>query len=755
MDKIKLHFEKLYREDRNGECCGVAIPFAKGELKEASLIKISDAGTIQPSQTKVTSTWDDGSVKYAFVRFLADLPGNASKDFDVVSEKNYHVPKNVVLVSKDDEKLSVSNGKLVIDFGYGSRLFEQIAYSEDIVYTENAFEGPVITIGGTACELDVEEWTVPEEGPVFAKVLGKGKIIVPEEAGLRFSEKESLDFECMIKISAGSPYFEIGWRIINRSFKDIVPESMIFRFNESFVGTPEDANKNPRTSVGRSAYRTSLYTSEEGENVSARTTADIIMEENFEHFGEVLHGCLFADYTAENYGISATVFQPYQNFPKAVTASKNGLEVHIIPEGEEKVKIGAGMAREQKFLLHFHSGATTTDEIINRALIYQMPDTPTLDPEVFERAGVMPEIFVSKRKQDQDKEIFLIDMADAHARGYGMMNWGDAPDPNYTAQGRGGGAQVWVNNEYDYGHAQYLQFARTGIRRFLDYGNVATWHQMDVDICHFGKDELKTGGQYMHICGHNGGLNGDEHFGEVTPSHEWVEGLLDCYHFTCDERAYEAALKIGENVLKLLELPKYQTVGEVGARETGWALRAFASLYEETHDPKWLSKCDMIINQFKAWRNEYGAWLQRYTDNTLIRVPFMISVAVISLERYYSATGDGSVRAMMVEAVDDLIENGMTEQGLFYYKELPSLRKNGHNPLVLEALAVAYKYTGDRKYLEAGKRTLERIMANPPAVSNKKVKVEDAVLIGNVSPKNFAQGFLPIARYYAATANII
>ena len=126
---------------------------------------------------------------------------------------------------------------------------------------------------------------------------------------------------------------------------------------------------------------------------------------------------------------------------------------------------------------------------------------------------------------------------------------------------------------------------------------------------------------------------------------------------TCALPIFESAIGIGENVLKLLETPMYQVPGEANARETGWALRTLTALYVETNDKKWLAKCDWIIDSFKKWEEEYGDWLSPYTDNTAIRVGFMISVAVGSVMRYYRVFPREDIKKMIINAVDDLIEN--------------------------------------------------------------------------------------------------
>ena len=81
-------------------------------------------------------------------------------------------------------------------------------------------------------------------------------------------------------------------------------------------------------------------------------------------------------------------------------------------------------------------------------------------------------------------------------------------------------------------------YARTGIRRFLDYLIVSAKHQMDVDVCHYSKNPLRIGGQWEHTAGHCKN-------GIMVCSHEWVEGVIDYYHFTGDERGLETAISIG------------------------------------------------------------------------------------------------------------------------------------------------------------------------------------------------------------------
>ena len=774
---IELKFDKLYRYPRKEEHAFIAIPLKKGKLKDISKVAILSDGNPVPMQGRVTSYHEDGSIRYLFLRFMAELPGNAKTSLmcNLCSDKistyeGIQIKRNNDITTLDCDGITFS----VRD--YSKNIIEYLEAGEK-KYFASQFEGPYLKDGDdNHFDMELGEWRIVESGPVCAVLSAKGVN----------KGKRSIEFEVKITAYAKKPWIEISYRIINTSDDPLHIASLVFHLKADQNNSMDDLlevisqdscdstgcgdipinqdykdglvfhtvgikdlerieEETPvsmiRTCVGSSNYKTDFLIAKNGTAVNKIVDAKYLVGEANEHYAEVFYGTFFTDRTDEFGGVCATIFQAQQNYPKAVKADKNGISVMLVPENVDKVVMQSGMSREQKFLLHFHSPNETLKEIDNRSLIYQMPDRPTIAPSVYKEADVMLDVFVENI--DTDVEASLIFKADEHARCYGMLNWGDAPDQGYTLQGRGKGAAVWTNNEYDYPHACALQYARTGIRRFFDYMMIAGSHWMDVDVCHYSKDSLKIGGQIEHCAGHTVGQM-------IVPSHEWVEGLLDYYHFTGDERAYETALGIGENILKLLETPMFQKTGESNARETGWALRSLTALYVETHDEKWTAKSKWIINHFKQWEETYGAWLAPYTDNTTIRVPFMISVAAGSLMRYYRVFKDQEIKDMILRAVDDVIENCYLDMGLFYYKELPSLSRLGNNTLLLEALAIAYELTGDKKYLSYGEKTFYGSLSGKSSFGSQKRIEGDAVIVSGNGTKNFAQSFIPLVSYYKA-----
>lgn len=739
---ITLRFDKLYAKERIARPCYASIPFAKGEVtREEDVVLYQNEKKVK-QQTRVLSRYPDGSIRYLFLRFLADIPANKGAEVrcdisgtNTASDAYASEHIEELRCEKKENGYRVVNG--LLDFSvenHSSYLFEEITVLGK-VYEKNQFRGPVLKLNGEdeLHKMQYGEWNVVEEGAICTILSNQGKLI-DAKAGAG----EGVLCELRLTVYAGQSNIDVEVRLVN-----VTDDPLEIASYEFAYATEE--NGKVRSCVASSNYKTDFVTSEEGELVEKEITADFLLKQSNEHYAEVFYGTFFADVTTEDCGVCATIYQAHQNYPKAVCASKDGLVVKLVPQTADAVKVQSGMAIAQNFQLYFHDKNESLQDINHQTIMYQMPDRAIVDAAVYEHSGLYPDIFVEKEKQNPQVECALMMSADNHTRSYGMMNWGDAPDPHYTAQGRGKGKLVWTNNEYDFPHACMLEYIRTGTRRFGDYCVVAGTHQMNVDVCHYSKDELLYGGQWEHTDGHC--------FGDMVCSHEWVEGLLDCYHLTGDRRFFETAIGIGENVLRLLDTPAYQQNGGLNARETGWALRTLTALYRETFDTKWTEKSDWIVGQFKEWAERFGGWLAPYTDNTVIRVPFMISVAVGSLMRYYREFPREDIKNMILAAVDDMLENCVMDNGYFYYKELPSLSRVGNNPLVLEALAIAYELTGERRYLEAGKKTFDANIAGSMGLgSTEKRATEDTVLMGNMGTKRFAQMMVPMAVYYSAVA---
>lgn len=732
---MRVYLEKLSKYDRPQEPLTVAVPFPKGGLLDIGRLAVFDGDRVLPTQARATARWPDGSVKWGLFHFLADLPGNRGKHVEIRRlEDGVDVPETPLRITAMNKGLIVDTGVLRFALNGPGRpgLFGDVCGSQ-FNLAGMVWRGPTIQDEqGRDYEavIDVRGWQLRESGPVRAVLEAAGK-------HYNASGETRLDFELRLTAFAGKPWLMVDYRIINREPVAAVTVNAV----EFHYYTGQSGGARIRTAVATSNYATDMITGDGREPLNKLIDGDYLLYDMNEHIPETFYGTFFADWNhPEQGGVCLTQYQAYQNFPKSLTVDASGITVGILPQESPALVWPRGVAKTHRLFWHFHSGDESLEQLNARSLQFQCPDRPALQPEVYRDCGLFEDVFVDAKLDGVER--ILQDMADYRIRAYGLLHWGDAPDPGYTQQGRGNGELVWTNNEYDFPHAAMLLYAKTAERRFLDYLLVSARHQLDVDVCHSSDDPLRIDGQMIHSAGHVSGY--------VALCHQWVEGLLDFYHQTGDEDGLKTALGIGENILRQLERPRYQGEGGINARETGWALRALVALYRETGDARWLGPAERIIGHFEAWKRQYGGWLAPYTDHTDIRVPFMIAIAVGSLMRYDRICPEARIKGLVVAAVDDLLENCLLENGLFYYKELPSLRRSGTNPLVLEALAYAYELTGNKRYLEAGLATFHTNLTVKSGEGSKRLIGDAVISWSGDGPKRFAQAFPVLAYYYRA-----
>jgi len=737
---IKLRFPRLSCFDRSLEPATVAVPFPQGALVDIGRCRIADAaGKTFPGQFRVTTRWPDGSVKWLLVHLQADLPANKGADYFLDTNAADPAFASSMCVSAS----CVDTGALKIALSNTpDALFDSITTPQG-TFTREEISPFTITDGkGNAYTAGAGEkgWEVIESGPVRAMLRTRGRHT--GASGTWF------DYIVTLYAYAGKSWIDLDYRVINTEsgkpleLANAAPGLTVSSIASMNLRLTPKACGETACFVAHSNYVT---TYQEGETEKLIDDQYLLFTAN-EQNPEVLYGTLYADWQDEKRAVCATIYQAQQNFPKRVAVSKDALTVDLIPESTGAVEFIEGMSKTHRMQLYFHAPNAARREDINfRSLQYQLPDKPTLEPAVYEATGIYEDIFTAKRNGHM--EFYLEQLFADRSKAYGILHWGDNPDSGYTLQGRGMGDIVWINGEYDAGHSFYLYYITHYRRAAFAAMKVATEHLIDVDICHHSADPGRMGGQVVHSARHV--TRG------CTPSHEWVESLLDYYHETGDPDVLEMALAMGRNIQYLLENKIFKFVhgGFGSARESGWALFAMSALYKETFDEYWLKHCETIVSLFVKWEQQMGAFISPYTDHSMIRVPFMISVAINALKSLYNARPSEEIRGLILRAVQDLVENCIDEfTGLFYYKQLPSLDVNVLSVQVFGPLTYAYQFTGDKKYLEYALPTFREMMQKVPKGGGGKSASYHCVISGTASSSNkaFSSGAPHLMVYYKA-----
>ena len=246
-----IYFDKLYRYDRIAEPCYIGIPVREGELWDTDSVSVYQAGKRLPLQAKVTSRHKDGSVRFLFLRFLADLPGNKGAvlqydlhggDGAVLVEQNAEEiwPAGIspIKVSTDETGISVTtacgggNQALSFRVEHNSRhIFERL-FAAGRVYDQKQFIGPFLKDGeGRTYRMRIGSWRIVEQGPVCAILKASGSNVRKERKNVPGEDENAsgIDFELKLTAWAGKPWVEVSYRLINTTDEPLHVASLAFR----------------------------------------------------------------------------------------------------------------------------------------------------------------------------------------------------------------------------------------------------------------------------------------------------------------------------------------------------------------------------------------------------------------------------------------------------------------------------------------------------------------------------------------------
>ncbi len=182
---------------------------------------------------------------------------------------------------------------------------------------------------------------------------------------------------------------------------------------------------------------------------------------------------------------------------------------------------------------------------------------------------------------------------------YGMLNFGDAMHKLITDDKRPDYGIHWETEYYDFPHALFLHFFRTGDMKSFRVAVEAAAHHADVDISHHevepGRDGApRTGPGLNHWTRYSNGV--------FISSTSWAfyknEGLFDRYLLTGDLWSRDVArlsadFGVTYNGLDL----------QSNTRSIGHGLFAMLKAYEVFGDKKYLDRAHWIIDCVQAWQD--------------------------------------------------------------------------------------------------------------------------------------------------------
>lgn len=690
------------------------IPFPRGALASPDQIEVTDAaGTSLPCQGSVLSKYEDGSIQWLLLSFLAPVSTEPPPDTPFA----YLVPRSgecqfrfgqgvksadfpgAMGVEEDEERIVVTSRRmrLVVPKGrFG--MFESLE-----------MEGREMVAAGDENDLLV----VSPEGEEFRASLDPTyKAVVEEQGPLRsvikmtgrhtsLSGRTLLDYVVRVHVYAESTSLAIEHQFINCEEPEEGAEVAAISAVLSLALDGEvkrlvrhtDVGYNRKTRYVEFPWRADVHISYDwctlahpsvvGDSwdrypYDIRTLCPLGMVEAWLGVG---------DGTA---GLMTEIEGAMANYPKGIVSEGNRVAWGLWPTWAGLLHLNQGMAKTHRIVLTFYADSASTEKREKRIGACMSPVPMTVPFSWIRSTGVFGlEHVLEPCGEEHPRVEFLLDVNFSksmpgptgwrHGWPVGMLDYGDAVDEHYNVSYErhsfGLRGEIWNNNEYDFIHSAMIQFFRTGSAERLHDAKIASKHLMDVDFIHYSPNPLRHHGVPHHSVNHTSGT--------VVPSHMFTEGLLEYYCATGDKEALSVAVAMGDHLLRTWEDRLW--MADHSAREVGWPLISLATLYEVTREQCFLEGAQRAIQHFVKREEETGGYYNTGND---------MFTNLIGWKKMHGFTGDDWLRDFMIEQAD---------------KEM-AWRYAFGSPRFLEVLEYVHHLTGDRKYLEFGWRSLMRQM---------------------------------------------
>jgi hypothetical protein len=708
-----------------------------------------------PLQTESLARWPDGSIRWLLLDFQIDLAAKQKKALTLRygGEVRRAPVANPVRITKQ------ADGKVVIEPGpvrlvYDPKWFmpQGTAWltrpsgnrKDDRPVTLNCIADGILLVDGhdfspmgATAEIMVEQ-----AGPVRACI---------RVSGWHESEGERM-FRYVARIHAwrGQPAIRVFYTFINDQQESLTAKIRCLVLNlwaHSYRGEPVfllDGEPPPKDKGGLTNARL-LQVDEDHRLLGDKAVAG--------------RGCAWAAVgfdRPDGAGLAVGLRQFWQNWPKGIGCSQafgqRGVFLALcptLPKGlydgkplEEENKLyyalrggvytfKVGVAKTHEFWINYLSGKPDAKRL---GAFFQAAEEPLLavpEPAHVSATKALGEFPPAdpQGKRFAGYDAWLSRSLDSHLkyrekdREYGMLNYGDWYGERKVN---------WGNLEYDLAHGMFVQYLRTGDRRYFLRGEQAARHHIDVDVVHATNPHLKNpwgpppqvGEIWLHCLNHTGGyyenaplpVDRTYQMGHSTNfGHVWVGGDFEYYYLTGDRRAREVAIEIADAMTR-----HCPTAYSDHIRGLGWPIVLELNAYEATGDRKYLdaaTACWQVLKKNIDWKR---GWVVRLAKGHCLHpertcygnVPFMEGLTTSALARYHRITQDPEVLRAMSVAVDQMIRECWLEDAkVFRYTACP-LSGKATDALFLASEGMAYEatLTGNREHLRVLREGLREVL---------------------------------------------
>jgi len=568
---------------------------------------------------------------------------------------------------------------------------------------------------------------IEERGPVYARIAYKGKLLDATGA-------EGCSFSARLTFAAGQAWARMEVTLSQDT-------------EEVFLDLEEYALELKTPAVRSAAF----YPSEEAAAVTAQAFPAVLLQSGKkrindqwaypwtlrapgveERRGERARGAavlkLDGGLTAE-----VAITDWWQNGPASLEVLADGARLCLYPKTGETLPLHVGMAKTHRVFVAFSAegeGALSASAgaFLAKARALPAPGWYAAMGEPVALAPRRPDRFAGL---EQLMDEWIEDRFVFGREAYGEYGWLDFGDFRLGSE-----EAYWNNNETMVDHGLFIQFARTGDKRYLDWGEETVRHYQDIDVRHhlparkfdyailmgpgvdretarqWGEKEAKERKEkfvyfgaslsphatYTHGFYHYGqkqsGLYQGKYYsgGAMNHGHCFMPGHVTHYLMTGDRRSLEVAEEVAGALLKDFW---YETTD----RATGTPALFLLEMHAATRDRRYLDRAGQAI--------EY--WLKHPDEK-----PGYLYVVSRAIARYAALAGDEKAKQFFLSRLDEYIKAFYTaSDGARTGIVVQAQRHGDHRYFTqLGDLADAAAFTGKPEYLRLGAPFLEVLVEN-------------------------------------------
>lgn len=571
-------------ETRSREPLTWGMAWPRGHLRRSSPVVVVDGeGRRWPTQAKALDRWPDGSIRWLLVDTLCELRGTTTVGLEIEPTAATHSARGVevvegsrIVVDTGAARFEVSGGEPLLLASTGSDREKRSAPARCRLRVEDE--------AGVTLKPRIDRVEVVERGPVRASLALEGRMVTETKSG-------PLNIYLCLELFAGSATIRAALTLRNPrrarhsgGIWELGDQGSVLLRHASLYLEPGRREGSARLlcspeldgPFGDYPLPFELYQdSSGGENWRSPSHVNRhgVVPLSFRGYrisgganGMRANPIVVLDCGDSRLAVAFHHF--WEEFPKAVEATANGLRIGMFPrQFGDLHELQGGEQKTHRLYLAFGAD-TITEEPLGWC---RAPIQPVVRPEWTCSTGAVPHL--SPREADPNET--YLSLVDQAIRGnhsfekkreavdqYGWRHFGDIYADHENVYYAGSTPLVsHYNNQYDAVAGLIYQFLRSGEVRWWKLADELANHVVDIDVYHTDLDRpAYNGGLFWHTCHYvDAGRSTHRSYprskdspgGGPSPEHCYTNGLKLHYFLSGNTSSREAVLGLAQWVINL------------------------------------------------------------------------------------------------------------------------------------------------------------------------------------------------------------